>query len=129
MDTRSTNSKRFSFLIAGLLVVVASAVFLMMYPFFQEKAAEHEVDALSSDSFLTELYQGSCVLYKDITETVMGEATDYADLYLTIREEKMEVTDMAVLPVRTLIMQVLRHGSRIQGNGLTISLHHGRVRP
>ena len=90
MDTRSTNSKRFSFLIAGLLVVVASAVFLMMYPFFQEKAAEHEVDALSSDSFLTELYQGSCVLYKDITETVMGEATDYADLYLTIREEKME---------------------------------------
>lgn len=93
MDTKSTGSKRFSFLIAGALILIASVGYFMLYPVFQKQAAAYDIDALSSQNFLYKLYCGSCVLYKDITEAVTGEKVDYADLYLDIEDEMISKKD------------------------------------
>lgn len=87
LDTKSTGSKKFSFLIAGALILIASAGYFMMYPVFQKQAAAYDIDTLSSSTFLDKLYSGSCVLYKDITEAVTGEKAQYSDLYLDIEDE------------------------------------------
>ena len=93
LDTKSTGSKKFSFIIALILITAASVGYFMMYPVFRERAASYEGDTLSSSEFLSRLYMGSCVLYKDITEAVTGETAEYADLYLKAEEELLEETD------------------------------------
>ena len=82
MDIKSTGSKKFSFFIAAALIMTAVLGYRMMYPVFEKQAANYDVDTLGSQDFLYKLYDGSCVLYKDITEAVTGEKAEYADLYL-----------------------------------------------
>lgn len=82
MDIKSTGNKKFSFIIAVVLIMAAAVGYLMMYPIFQERAANYDVDTLGSQEFLYKLYEGSLCLYKDITETATGETVEYSDLYL-----------------------------------------------
>lgn len=93
LDTKSTDSKKFSFIIALLLIMAAAVGYFMMYPVFRERAAEYDVDALGSSAFLAQLYQGSCVLYKDIEEAALGQTLEYADLYLQAEEELLGEID------------------------------------
>lgn len=90
LDTKSTGSKKFSFIIAFIFVTAAAVGYFMMYPVFRERAAEYDGNALGSSQFLFNLYKGSCVLYKDITEAVTGEAAEYADLYMEVEDELLE---------------------------------------
>lgn len=95
MDTKSTNSKKFSFILAFIFIMAATAGYFMMYPVLEKRASEYDVDALSSSNFLFQLYQGSCVLYKDVTEAAAGEIIEYADLYLQAEEEMLGEMDGA----------------------------------
>ncbi len=93
MDIKSTDNKKFSFIIAIVLILAAVAGYFSMYPIFEKRAAEYAVDTLSSSEFLYRLYEGSCVLYKDITEAVTGKTAGYADLYLEIEDELLAKAD------------------------------------
>ena len=50
MDTKSTSSKKFSFLLAGALVAAATAVFFAFYPALGEQADYHYLDYFKSDA-------------------------------------------------------------------------------
>lgn len=95
LDTKSISSKKFSFIIALIFIITASVGYFMMYPVFEKRAAEYDVDAFSSSNFLFQLYQGSCVLYKDVTEAATGRTVEYADLYLQAEEEMLGELDGA----------------------------------
>lgn len=93
MDIKSTGSKKFSYIIAIVLIMTAVLGYRIMYPVFEKKAANYDVDTLGSQEFLYNLYDGSCVLYKDITEAVTGEKVEYADLYLKTEDELVSEVD------------------------------------
>lgn len=82
MDIKSKSSKKFSFLIALMLIAIATIGFGMMYPSFAKRASNYYVDELHSDDFLYQICKGSCVLYKDIAEAVQGKSIEYDELYL-----------------------------------------------
>ncbi len=88
MDTKSTSSKKFSFLLAGALVAAATAVFLAFYPAMGEQADYHYSDYLKSDQFLFYLYQGNLVLNKQMLDKTQQEEVLYSDLYLTMEQGK-----------------------------------------
>ena len=88
MDTKSTGSKKFSFLLAGALVAAATAVFLAFYPAMGEQADYHYSDYLKSDQFLFYLYQGNLVLNKQMLDKTQQEEVLYSDLYLTMESGK-----------------------------------------
>lgn len=90
MDTKLKNNHKFSLLIAVILVLCASVGFSALYPMFGKRAAEYAGNVLSSESFLTELYWGNRVLYKELAEKVQGESLRYRDLFL----QKVEYTDI-----------------------------------
>lgn len=80
---------------AGTLVVwalcfVASLIFISLYPWFQERAAEEEPDILSGSEFLHEIYQANIVLYQKLQETVTGTEIDSQDLYLTAAKSRVK---------------------------------------
>ncbi len=97
MDIKSTGSKKFSFIIAAALIMTAVLGYRMMYPVFEKQAANYDVDTLRSQDFLYKLYDGSCVLYKDITEAVTGEKAEYADLYLKTEDALVSKVEEEVL--------------------------------
>lgn len=82
MDTKSKNNNKLSLLITVILVLAASIGFSALYPMFGKRAAEYAGNVLSSESFLTELYWGNRVLYKELAEKVQGESLRYRDLFL-----------------------------------------------
>ena len=52
ISTKSKNSKKFSLVIAGTLIILAAVIFMAFYPVFDRKAAQYDEDILQSDSFL-----------------------------------------------------------------------------
>ena len=48
MDTKSKNSKKFSLVIAGTLIILAAVIFMAFYPVFDRKAAQYDEDILQS---------------------------------------------------------------------------------
>lgn len=93
MDTKSKNSKKFSLVIAGTLIILAAVIFMAFYPVFDRKAAQYDEDILQSDSFLEQLYQANFVLYKDLAEISAGENLLYSDLFLSIEKEDYDRED------------------------------------
>ncbi len=51
MDIKSKSSKKFSFLIALMLIAIATIGFGMMYPSFAKRASNYYVDELHRDDF------------------------------------------------------------------------------
>lgn len=94
LDTKSKSSKKFSFLLAGILVAASAAVFLAFYPVMGEQAGYHYSDYLKSDQFLYDIYQGNLVLNKQILDKTGHEEVSYADLYLTINKEQVTEEEM-----------------------------------
>lgn len=93
LDIKSTGNKKFSLMIAAVLITVSVVGYLMMYPVFEKQAVSYDVDTLGSQEFLYKLYEGSLCLYKDITETVGGETVEYADLYLETENQLIKESD------------------------------------
>lgn len=91
LGTKLKNNKKLSIIIAGLLVLAAAVSYFAMYPAYEKRASAYYTNILHREIFLNELYQASCVFYKDIQEKVRGEAVDYAELYVTFQNEP--VTD------------------------------------
>lgn len=87
MDTKSKDNKKFSFLTAGALIILATVIFMAFYPVFDRKAAQYEEDVLQSDGFLLQLYQANFVLYKELAEISAGENLLYSDLFLSVEKE------------------------------------------
>lgn len=87
MDTKSKSSKKFSFLAAGIAVMLATALFMACYPVFEKQAASHYTDPLRSGEMLQYFYKSNLVFYKNMLDKVQGGENSYADLYL-LTEEK-----------------------------------------
>ncbi len=90
MDIKSKSSKKFSYLIAIILVLLSVASYIAMYPVFEKRADNYYTDVLHSEQFLYEIYQSNTVLYKDMVEKVQGKTVRYQDLYLKLSESTVE---------------------------------------
>lgn len=77
-------------LVVWALSLAAGLIFLSLYPWFQERAAEEEPDILSGSEFLHEIYQANIVLYRTLQETVTGTEIDWQDLYLTAAKSRVK---------------------------------------
>lgn len=90
-DKRHKKSYKSSVFAAILLVVLASAGFVSLYPRFHEHASdyvsEYNKDVMAGETFLQDLYQGNSVLYKQLLEQVKGETLAYQDIYITVTQE------------------------------------------
>lgn len=89
MDTKLKSSKKFSFLAAGIAVMLAVTAFMACYPVFERQAANYYTDPLRSGELLQYFYKGNLVFYKSMLDKVRGEETGYADLYLWTEEKKL----------------------------------------
>ncbi|MCM1125803.1 MAG: ATP-binding protein [Lachnospiraceae bacterium] len=91
MDTKLKNNKRISFLLAFLLVTVAVVIFCSQYPVFEKNVQKHKVNVLQSEEFLTEVYRGNLVLYRELAEKAAGELVQYKDLFLQVEEKEADI--------------------------------------
>lgn len=90
MDTKSKNSKRFSFIVAGILVELAVFIYMAYYPFFQKRIHEYFSVSITNERLLEQIYQSNLVLYKDMYERVGGKTGSFAELYMTVQEEEIQ---------------------------------------
>lgn len=74
-------------MIAFLLITAAVAAFCVQYPLFRENAVRYKVNILQSDDFLTDLYKGNAVLYRELSERAAEKSVRYRDVFLHITEE------------------------------------------
>ncbi len=86
MDTKSKSNRKTGILTAIVLVLIAAVSFSALYPVFGKKAEEYAASVLGSESFLTELYWGNRVLYRELAEKVSGRSVRYSDLFLQVEE-------------------------------------------
>lgn len=77
-------------IVVWVLSLAAGLIFMSLYPWFQERAAEEEPDILSGSEFLHEIYQANIVLYQKLQETVTGTEIDWQDLYLTAAKSRVK---------------------------------------
>lgn len=77
-------------IVVWALSLAAGLIFMSLYPWFQERAAEEEPDILSGNEFLHEIYQANTVLYRILQETVTGTKIDWQDLYLTAAKSRVK---------------------------------------
>lgn len=89
MDTKSKNSKAFSYLTALIWIMLAVAAFLAFYPGLGKEAERYYTNQLRSDGWLEQMYQGNLVLYRDMLERKGQESVSYADLFLQFEEEEI----------------------------------------
>lgn len=93
MDIKSKNSKKFSLVIAGMLIILAAVIFMAFYSAFDERASRYEENILQADGFLEQLYEANFVLYKELAEISAGENLLYSDLFLSIKKEDYDSGD------------------------------------
>lgn len=86
LDTKLKNNKRFSFIIAGILVALAVLIYMASYPVLKKQMAQYYTDSVRSNELLYQIYQSNLVLYKDIFDKVNKENHRFADLYMDIEE-------------------------------------------
>ena len=89
LDTKSKNSKKFSFAAAGVVVMLAVAAFMACYPLFEKQAANYYTDPLRSAELLQHFYKSNLVFYKSMLDKVQGGENSYADLYLLTEEKEL----------------------------------------
>lgn len=97
LDIKLKSNKKISLLIAITVTVLCSAGFMALYPTFETKADTHYRDSLSRDEFLSYLYRGNYILYKDIAEKTGETSCSYEELYLSVEEEYARDEDMDFL--------------------------------
>lgn len=93
LDTKSKSSKKFSFLAAGMAVMLAVAVFMACYPIFEKQAANYYTDPLRSGELLESFYRSNLVFYKNMLEKIRKEEVRFADLYLVGEEEAISTEE------------------------------------
>lgn len=94
LDIKSTGSKKFSFVAAGVMVIICSAVFMGFYPSLEKKAAGYNSVILRNEDMLVQFYQANLVLNKSVLEKSRHEQITYADLYLETEEEDLSVDEL-----------------------------------
>ncbi len=97
MDTKLKSSKKVSLVTAGILVILATAVFMAAYPVFEKRAAEFEGDIFQTDTVQEELYLANFILYRDLQELVQGKELPYHELLLKVSAKECEEEDMGLL--------------------------------
>ena len=89
LDTKSKNSKKFSFIIAGISVGLAVIVYMACYPVFKNQVSSHYTSGTINVQLVEKMYESNLVLYKDILDKAEERSGSYADLYMTIDEEAL----------------------------------------
>lgn len=89
MDTKSKNSNRFGFLVAGILVLLAVLVYLAGYPIFRGQIDSYLSQSMKNSQLLEQIYKSSRVLYKDIRDRSEKKNHSYYDLYMTVEETSL----------------------------------------
>ena len=95
LDTKSTGSKKFSFIAAGGIVIACAIVFMCFYPSLEKKAAGYNSVALREEQMLVQFYQANLALNKSVLEKSRQEQVRYADLYLELEEEDLSRDELA----------------------------------
>ena len=73
-------------MIVFLLISAAAVCFCAQYPAFERNARDYKVDILQDDEFLTNVYQGNLVFYRELAERVKGGSVNYRNLFLQVTE-------------------------------------------
>lgn len=91
MDIKLKSSKKISFLVTGILVVLAAAGFLSLYPFFEKRADNYQAAEAdrSEDDFLEAVYRGNYIFYKDFRDKADETNYSYEELYLELKEKSV----------------------------------------
>lgn len=89
LDTKLKSSKKFSFLIAGSIVILAAVAFIAFYPVLGKQAASYYTDGLRGSDLLRILYQSNLVLYKSMLDKTEKEEVSFSDLYLVTERGKI----------------------------------------
>lgn len=97
MDTRSKSSHKFSFLIAGILVIVSVVALLAFYPVLKQQAGSYYSGMLRNDRFLKQLYQLNLVLNKNMQDKALQEEVSYSELYLDFVEKELQQDEIDTL--------------------------------
>ena len=95
LDTKSTGSKKFSFIAAGGIVIACAIVFMCFYPSLEKRAAGYNSVALREEQMLVQFYQANLALNKSVLEKSRQEQVRYADLYLELEEEDLSRDELA----------------------------------
>lgn len=99
LDTKSKNSKRFSFIAAGVLTAVAVIIFMAFYPALEKQTGQYSTDILRNEAMLQKFYQSNLVFYKSLLEKVQQKEISYSDLYLEITEENLTIEELTELNI------------------------------
>ena len=93
MGIKLKDNKTISFLMIFVLISAAVICFCVQYPVFERNARRYQVDILQDEEFLTNVYQGNIVLYRELAERVSGKSVKYRDLFLHVSEMPDERAD------------------------------------
>ena len=77
MDTKSKSNNKFSFLIAGGMIVLSIIVFIAFYPALKKQAMSYYTGELRSDQLLKQFYQSNLVLYKSMLDKIQQKEVSY----------------------------------------------------
>lgn len=94
MDTKSTGSKTFSFMAAGVIIIACAIAFMCFYPSLEKRAAGYQSVALREEDMLVQFYQANLALNKSVLEKSRQEQVKFSDLYLEIEEEDLSVDEL-----------------------------------
>ncbi len=94
MDTNWKSNRRISFLVAGLVVLIATVIYMAMIPSFNKQALQYDRELLQSWETLEKFYQANVVLYQDLQELIQGRELSFADLYLEVEEKEYYVPNI-----------------------------------
>lgn len=95
LDTKSKNSKKFSFMIAGISVGLAVMVYMACYPVFKNQVSSHYTSGtIMNEQLLEKMYESNLVLYKDILDKAEEQSYSYSDLYLSVEEKELKESDI-----------------------------------
>ncbi len=86
MDTKSKNSKRFSCLVAGTMVLLAVTAYLASFPVYRGQIENYASQGIRNSRLLEQIYKSSRVLYKDIMDRTKQKSNSFCDLYMTVEE-------------------------------------------
>ncbi len=98
MDIKLRNRHRVSVILALIVILIASAVMVGLYPFFKNESARFEEPVYGQEKFLEHLVTGNYVLFLEQVQYEQGSAISPFQLYFPKAEE--ELKNAAAVPVQ-----------------------------
>ena len=90
MDIKLRNKHRLSVVLAVIVVLLASAVMVGLYPFFKNESARYEEPVYGQDEFLRHLVTGNYVLSLEQAQYEQGSVISPFQFYFPQAEEELK---------------------------------------